>query len=95
MSGLPLHEAIEQRLREGLQPESLWVRDDSEAHRGHAGAAQGGGHFEVAVVASCFEGKGRLARHRLVYDALADWMPHRIHALSIDARTPAEASQQL
>jgi stress-induced morphogen len=29
-----------------------------------------------------------VARHRLVYDCVADWMPHRIHALSLTATTP-------
>jgi stress-induced morphogen len=33
-----------------------------------------------------------VARHRLVYDAVRDWMPHRVHALSIVARSPTEAS---
>jgi stress-induced morphogen len=28
-----------------------------------------------------------VARHRLVYDCVADWMPHRIHALSLTATT--------
>jgi BolA protein len=30
----------------------------------------------------------RVARHRLVYDALAVWMPRGIHALAIDAQSP-------
>jgi acid stress-induced BolA-like protein IbaG/YrbA len=32
-----------------------------------------------------------LARHRLVYHPVAEWMPHRVHALSITALTPDEA----
>jgi acid stress-induced BolA-like protein IbaG/YrbA len=27
-----------------------------------------------------------------VYDPLSDWIPARIHALTIDARTPSEFS---
>jgi BolA protein len=42
-------------------------------------------------VSSAFAGKNRLARHRLVYDPLSDWIPVRIHALSIDARDPSES----
>mgnify|MGYP003891059591 CR=1 FL=1 len=34
----------------------------------------GGGHFEVAVVSTAFEGKRTLARHRLVMSALAPLM---------------------
>jgi BolA protein len=83
---------IEARLKEALAVEFLQVRDDSAKHHGHEGAKSGGGHFHVTVVSSAFEGKNRLARHRLVYDPLSDWMPARIHALSIDARTPSESS---
>ena len=67
------------------------VVDDSAAHAGHAGAAGGAGHFRVRIRSGRFAGMTTLARHRLVYDAVADWMPHRIHALSIDAQ-PASNS---
>jgi BolA protein len=43
-------------------------------------------------VSAVFAGKNRVARHRLVYDPLSDWIPARIHALSIDARDPSESS---
>ncbi|MEY4013520.1 MAG: hypothetical protein RLZZ290_384 [Pseudomonadota bacterium] len=85
-----ISEAIEARLRAHLRVTELTLRDDSAAHHGHAGAAAGGGHFELLIVSPDFEGKTRVGRHRLVYDALSDWMPARIHALSIDARTPSE-----
>lgn len=62
------------------------IDDDSAAHAGHAGAAGGAGHFRVRVVSPRFAGMPTLARHRLVYDVVADWMPDRVHALSIDAR---------
>ncbi|MFM1859922.1 MAG: BolA family protein [Burkholderiaceae bacterium] len=91
-SALHMSQAIEARLRERLRVIELTLRDDSAAHHGHAGAAQGGGHFELFIVSPDFEGKTRVSRHRLVYDALSDWMPARIHALSIDARTPSEFS---
>lgn len=81
---------IEQKLRAALNPISLEIRDDSDLHAGHAGAREGGGHFAVSIVASEFEGLNTLARHRLVYDALADMMRSEIHALSIDARAPGE-----
>jgi BolA family transcriptional regulator, general stress-responsive regulator len=83
---------IEARLRAALSLESIHVRDDSAKHHGHEGAKTGGGHFHVTLVSAAFEGKNRLARHRLVYDPLSDWIPARIHALSIDARTPSESS---
>ena len=81
---------IESTLREALAPTHLSVRDESERHRGHAGAAAGGGHFRVTVVSSAFEGKARLERHRTVYDALGDAMRAEIHALAVRAFTPEE-----
>lgn len=86
--------AIEAALRAALQPDELVVHDDSDSHAGHAGhsAGDGGGsHFEVRIRAACFAGKSRVARHRLVYDALAALMPQGIHALAIEARAPGEA----
>ncbi|HKB82101.1 MAG TPA: BolA/IbaG family iron-sulfur metabolism protein, partial [Burkholderiales bacterium] len=34
----------------GLAPESLEVFDDSHEHAGHAGAKDGGGHFQLVIV---------------------------------------------
>lgn len=73
-----------------LQPESLEVFDDSHEHAGHAGAKDGGGHFQLVIVARGFAGQSAISRHRLVYDALADLMPKRIHALAIRAYAPDE-----
>ncbi|WP_432720883.1 BolA family transcriptional regulator [Jeongeupia wiesaeckerbachi] len=73
-----------------LAPEALDVHDDSAAHAGHAGAAAGGGHFDVLIVSEAFVGLNALARHRKVYALLGDLMPHRIHALSLKALTPDE-----
>jgi BolA protein len=70
---------------------SLELQDDSHLHAGHAGSADGAGHYTVRIVSPRFDGAGTVARHRLVYNAVADWMPHRVHALVIVARSPAEA----
>lgn len=81
---------IEAALRTALAPESLEVVDDSHLHAGHAGAREGR-HFTVRVVSPRFAGLGRIARHRLVYDALARWMPRGIHALALTTLAPDEA----
>ena len=47
-------------------------------------------HFAARVVAREFEGKRSLARHQLVYGTLGELMGREIHAMSIDALTPAE-----
>ena len=54
-----------------------------------AGAREGS-HLSVVIVSARFAGLPRVARHRLVYDALSTLMPQGIHALAIDARAPEE-----
>jgi BolA family transcriptional regulator, general stress-responsive regulator len=90
MSKLSLHDAITRALTEQLEPVALELVDDSAAHAGHAGA-RSGAHFNLRIVSARFAGLPRIARHRLVYDALRPWMAEGVHALAIDARTPDEA----
>ena len=82
-------EAIESALREALQPTAIEVHDDSHLHVGHAGAREGR-HFSVRITSARFTGCSRVARHRLVYDALRLLMPAGIHALAIEAHAPDE-----
>ncbi len=80
------------RLNRAFAPERLDVVDDSHHHAGHAGSADGRGHFSVRLVSSRFAGLGSLKRHRLVYEAVGDMMTTDIHALSIQAIAPGEAA---
>ena len=64
---------IEARLRGALAPSELVLRDDSALHAGHAGAREGG-HYHALIVSERFRNLPRVARHRLVYDALAELM---------------------
>ncbi len=73
-----------------LRPVSVDVQDDSSKHVGHAGARDGGGHYQLTIVASAFAGASRLARHRMIYDALGDLMHGPVHALAIQAYAPDE-----
>ncbi|KAB2319058.1 BolA family transcriptional regulator [Betaproteobacteria bacterium SCN1] len=73
-----------------LGPESLALEDESAQHRGHAGAAAGGGHYRLTIVSPKFRNLSTLARHRLVYETLGELMQREIHALSISALTPEE-----
>jgi len=84
-------EAIRAALQAAFEPLVLEVVDDSHRHAGHAGARDGRGHFNVAIVSAAFAGMAPLARHRAVYAALGRLMQTDIHALSIQARTPDEA----
>ncbi|NBT29012.1 MAG: BolA family transcriptional regulator [Gammaproteobacteria bacterium] len=83
-------EAIAQQIKASLSAESVEIEDQSHLHAGHAGAASGGGHYDVIVVAQVFEGLNTLARHRLIYEAVSDLMKKEIHALSIQAFDPSE-----
>jgi BolA protein len=83
--------SIHLALQAALAPVALEVVDDSARHAGHAGArAQGESHFTVRIVSEKFAGMNRVARHRLVYDALKDQFAMGLHALAIDAKTPQE-----
>lgn len=77
---------IEEQLRARLHPGHLEVIDESAAHAGHAGAnAQGfGSHFRVRIASPAFAGKNRVACHRLVYDALQNFIDQGLHALAIE-----------
>jgi BolA protein len=77
-----------------LAPSELEVVDDSHKHVGREGARDGRGHFSVDITSAIFEGLAPLARHRRVYAALGEMMQTDIHALSIVARTPAEAASR-
>lgn len=86
-------EAFDQDLRKAFQVQSLVIDDESHLHAGHAGAASGGGHFKLKIVAPEFKGLNPVARHRAVYAALNRHIPREIHALTIVALAPDEVSK--
>jgi BolA protein len=79
-------EALHARLAELLAPTRLEVIDESAAHAGHAGAdgSGSGTHFRVRIASPLFAGKTPVARHRLVYDALHEFLARGLHALAIE-----------
>ena len=81
--------AIRDRLAT-LNPESVEILDESGLHVGHAGAADGGGHYQLIIVAQAFAQQPLQARHRMVYAALGTLMQKEIHALAIKAYAPDE-----
>ncbi len=90
MEGSARRAAMQEALDTALHPSHLEIEDQSHLHRGHAGAKSGKGHFRIRVVAAAFDGCSLVARHRLIYTALASLMETDIHALSIEAQSPAE-----
>lgn len=86
---------VETRIRDSLttalNPESLEIINESHLHQHHSGSpGTGESHFRVKIVAACFSGLNRLARHRLVNDALAAELAGPVHALAIKAHAPGE-----
>jgi stress-induced morphogen len=41
-------------------------------------------HYELKIISSAFHGKMRVEQHRMVYDALRDYMANDLHAISIN-----------
>ncbi|MFT7049199.1 MAG: BolA protein [Halioglobus sp.] len=87
----PTHDALLERFRQAFPEAAIQLEDESHLHAGHAGAAGGAGHFRVRVIDAKFDGLPHIARHRLVYSAVSNWMPERVHALNITAITLEEA----
>ena len=83
---MSIAQQIEVRLIERLQPVQLQVIDESAAHAGHAGASPtgSGSHMRVRVASPLFTGLSRVQCHRLVYDALQDFIDQGLHALAIE-----------
>ena len=84
--------AFDLDLRKAFQVKALKIEDESHLHAGHAGAASGGGHFRLEMVAPEFKDLSLIARHRAVYAALHRHIPKEIHALTIVALAPDEVA---
>ena len=82
----PTADVLDARLRQRLAPTLLEVVDESHQHAGHVGSngTDFGTHFRVRIWSHIFVGKSRVARHRLVYDALQDFIDQGLHALAIE-----------
>jgi BolA family transcriptional regulator, general stress-responsive regulator len=88
---MSVREQLIAKLTRTFDPVRLDVVDESARHAGHAGARpEGETHFRVEVVSGAFEGLSRVARQRLIHEALAEELKTRVHALSLAALTPEE-----
>ena len=82
---------IRDKLTRELSPLQLEVFNVSHQHAGHRSSPDSGqSHFEVTITAAAFEGLGKVARHRRVYQILAEEMAGPIHALALETRAPSE-----
>ena len=91
MSAMSAEARIREKLMLALEPIRLDVINESELHAGHRSSpGTGESHFRVLIVSPKFTGLPRVARHRLVNEALADELAGRVHALALSAYAPGE-----
>lgn len=83
--------SMEETLTMRFAPLRLDIEDLSHQHVGHPGSRpEGESHFHVEIVSAAFEGKNRIERQRMVYDAVAGELEAGVHALSLKVITPSE-----
>ena len=92
---MPVAQDIEAKLTENFSPTQLVVVDESDKHKGHAGARpEGETHFRVTIVSAEFKGLTRVARQRMVNKTLKTELDGPVHALALTTLTPEEADRR-
>lgn len=82
---------IREKLMIAFEPTRLDIINESHLHAGHRSSpGTGESHYRVLIVSPAFAGKSRVARHRMVNDALADELKGRVHALALVTYAPDE-----
>lgn len=85
---------MEHLLMRSFRPQRLEIIDDSGRHQGHKEVVSlEETHFTIFMVASAFEGKKALQRHRLVHNILKNLLSSKIHALSLKLQAPSEVQK--
>lgn len=82
---------IRAALTTDLEPDHLDVIDESSGHNVPPGSES---HFRVVVVSGVFDGMLRVHRHRRVHSALGEELANGMHALAIEALTPAQFEER-
>jgi BolA family transcriptional regulator, general stress-responsive regulator len=83
--------AMRSQLMAALEPTRLEVINESHLHAGHRSSpGTGDSHFRLVVVSQKFTGLSRVARQRLVNQALASLIGTPIHALAMETLAPGE-----
>lgn len=93
---MSLQTQIEEKITAALAPAHLEVINESHLHAGHQPGFDGKGesHLRIRIVTAAFDGVSRVNRHRKINELLADELARGLHALAIDAKTPAEIANQ-
>ena len=91
---MTVKDTIEAKLISAFAPSELKIVDESHLHAGHAGhRPEGETHFRVHIVSERFSDKGRVDRHRMINEALAEELAGPVHALALHPRAPGEAER--
>jgi stress-induced morphogen len=80
-------ERIRDRISTAISVAFLDVIDETHMH---GVPRDGESHMRVVVVSDAFDTLAPIARHRLVNSLLAEELARGLHALAIEARTPAQ-----
>ena len=84
-----LDHEIKSRLIKTMVIDHLTIKDDTGRHLRHQ-HYDGGGHIQIKIVSSKFEGLSLLDRHKLVYEALDGMIKNEIHALGLKTISTSE-----
>jgi BolA protein len=82
---------LQEKLTAALSPS--WLDITNESHM-HSVPANSETHFKLVVVSAAFNGKRNVARHQLVYAALADELAGPVHALALHTYTEQEWAER-
>ncbi len=83
-------EQIVNNLEAGIECWHLEVRNESHMHSVPANSET---HFRVILASPEFDGLSRIARHRAINKLLKTQLDGPVHALAIEAVTPAQWEQ--
>ena len=78
--------AIEQKVRDALQPALLQLDNESHMHAG----PRTDSHFKLVVVAEQFNGLSKVKRHQHLYQLLQPELQGPVHALALHLYTQEE-----
>ena len=84
-----LEHEIKSRLTKTMVIDHLTIKDDTGRHLRHQ-HYDGGGHIQIRIVSSAFEGVSLLDRHKLVYKALDGMIKNEIHAIGLKTISTSE-----
>ena len=82
-----VEDLISIKLTETFNPSVLEIENESHRHSSGRGAES---HFKVTMVSTQFEQQRMVARHRRVYECLADELANGVHALALHLYTESE-----